>query len=632
MSDDRHDGETSVSVPERARRTESGANLTIAMPLPVATGAGSGDRDRDQSMMLDSYQPQAMGTIGMSSPPSGVESMSNELLPHDGLSTARALRRASLSDREVIVPSSATVRSILEQVRRRSADRLEVETRVAAGGMGSIDIAVDRALDRRIAVKTLHPHLRSSESTVRMFLREARLTGLLDHPHIVPVYDLGERDGGQLFFAMKLVEGQTLAALVRALPRGVLDTATLYMLLDVVAKVCDALAFAHSRGVLHCDVKPANVMVGEFGQVFLMDWGIARLVTHTTNAPAPLIEDAAAPLPPHPTEPPPPSRYPRTAATDNSVIGTPCYMSPEQARGDRKRLDARSDVFLLGAMLYELLTHRPPYVSKDRGETLALAASGTFPSPRKIAGDAAVPLELERIVMRAMAKRPDDRYPTIAALKEDLVRFMRGGAEFPRSSFHPGDAIVREGEPGSAAYILVEGRCEIRKDTPNGTQTLQTIGPGTVFGEMAILTQGPRTATVVAIEPTTVLVVTSQVLEQEMAALKPWMATLLKSLATRFRDVDTQARNTHATSPTPTRLANQILMTLTTWGEEDGNGGRSLAWSTLVTDLEAQLGLPPVALLGVIARYGLLLDVEHDRLTAPDLEALRAHVRSERPR
>ncbi|MDF2692770.1 MAG: serine/threonine protein kinase, partial [Labilithrix sp.] len=568
-------------------------DATVVVPsatLGLQTGVERA-LDSVAPLPLDSYQPpNTMGTMPMSTAP---------------------------SHREVIVPSSATVGSILDHVRKSSADRLEVEARIASGGMGSIDIAVDRALDRRIAIKTLHPHLRSDDQTVRMFLREARLTGLLDHPHIVPVYDLGEREGGQLFFAMKLVEGQTLAALIRALPRGALDTATLYTLLDVFAKVCDALAFAHSRGVLHCDVKPANVMVGEFGQVFLMDWGIARLVV-TEGSPASIA-----------TTPTTNMRSRASTLTDNSIIGTPGYMSPEQARGDRKRLDVRSDVFLLGAMLYEILTHQPPYVSRDRAETLALAAAGTFPSPRKVAGDAAVPLELDRIVMRAMATAPEDRYPSVAVLKEDVVRFMRGGAEFPRRSFQTGDAIVCEGEPGDAAYIIVEGRCEIRKEVPSGTQTLHTIGAGDVFGERAILTQGPRTATVVAVEPTTVLVITSQALEHEMSALKPWMATLLKSLASRFRDIDTQNRATYAATPSPARIANQVLMNLETWGQADDDGGRWMKWTDLAPELEAQLGLPPVALFSAIARYGLVLDVEGDRLTVADPAELRARLQSE---
>jgi serine/threonine-protein kinase len=507
-------------------------------------------------------------------------------------------------DSAQIVPTAATVGGILTHIRKPPADRLELEARIASGGMGTIHVAVDHGLDRRIAIKTLHPHLRGDEVAVRMFLREARLTGLLDHPHIVPVYDLGQRtDDASLFFAMKLVEGQTLGALISSLPRGALDTATLYALLDVVTKVCDALAFAHTRGVLHCDVKPDNVMIGEFGQVFLMDWGIARLIA---------------------------GEAPRESAKDSSIIGTPCYMSPEQARGDRQKLDVRSDVFLLGATLYEILTHRPPYSSVDRGETLALAAACAFPSPRKVAGEIAVPLELERIVMRCMAKDPAKRYPGMSELKADLVRFMRGGVEFPRRSYEGGEVIVREGEPGDEAYIVVEGSCAIRKELANGTQTIQTIKEGDVFGEMAILSPGPRTATVVAVAPTTVLVVTSRVLQDEMATLKPWMARLLTSLAERFRDADSEQRTTLANPAlAPARIANQLLMHVTTWGADDGAGGRFMNWSQLASELEAQLGLAPIAVFGAIDRYDIVLDVEDDRLTITDVAALRTRIASD---
>ncbi len=573
------------TVPDRRRPD---ATILVAPMTPDSAGAIPAGR----SSPPDSYQPRNSSlTAGLSMPPF-----------------------TTPDRRELIVPTSSKTDAILDEIRKSPAERLRIEARAASGGMGAIDIAVDGALDRRIAIKTLHPHLRPSEAAVRMFLREARLTGLLDHPHIVPVYDIGERDADHLYFAMKLVEGQTLGDIIRALPRGPLDTATLYGLLDIVTKVCDALAFAHSRGVIHCDIKPANVMVGEFGQVYLMDWGIARLIVSEgipSSAPGPHGAPFAASM------------------TDNSVIGTPCYMSPEQARGDRVKLDARSDVFLLGSLLYELLTRRPPYASSDRTETLQLAASGAFPAPRKVAKDGSVPVELERMILRAMAKAPCDRYATVAAFRDDLVRFMRGGGDFPRRTFEAGETIIREGEQGDAAYIIVAGQCDIQKELPSGTETLMSIGPGAVFGEMAIMTEGARTATVVATEPTTVLVVTPAILELEMEALKPWVATLLKSLAARFRDIDTKHRATYSAGPSPARLANQALLIVTAWGVPDGERGRSIKWTELAAELEAQLGVPPIAIFAVTAKYGMLLDIEGDRFTIPDLAGLTARLRSE---
>lgn len=567
-------GSLPPTVPER-RPIEDKSSLHKELRLPAAAFPTG---------MPDSRDPQTSRTTARVEPPP--------------------------TPRELLIPTAPPTSAILAEVRKRPFERLEIQSRKASGGMGTIDVALDRALDRRIALKTLHTHLRSNDSAVRMFVREARVTGLLDHPHIVPVYDLGELDSDRLYFSMKLVEGRTLAEMIRALPPGPLETATLYGLLEVLTKVCDALAFAHNRGVLHCDIKPANIMVGEFGQVYLMDWGIARIVASEGSG------DGNVTSPP--------------STSDYSVIGTPSYMSPEQARGDRANLDARSDVFLLGSVLYAILTRRPPYSSADRNETITLAACGEFLPPREARKDAAIPAELERIVLRAMARDPKDRYPSVASLRDDLQRFMHGGGEFPRMTFNAGETIVQEGDNGHAAYIIVTGSCEVRKEMPSGTETLQTIGPGAVFGEMAILTEGPRTASVVAVEPTTLMVVTSETLEQEMAALKPWMATLLKSLAARFRDVDTKHRATYANVPTPARMANQVLMSVLTWGQKDARTeARWMKWTDLAAELEAQLGVPPLAIFAIAARYGMDLNIEADRMTIPDVTALQAKLREE---
>jgi serine/threonine-protein kinase len=508
--------------------------------------------------------------------------------------------------------------AMLDEVRRPPAERLDLQASIAQGGMGRIDVAFDRALGRQVAKKTIHPELFRRSKTLRLFLREARIQGQLDHPNIVPVYDIEERED-ELFFTMKLVRGKTLRAMIRALPEGPVDHAVLLNLVDIVARVCDALAFAHSRGIIHCDVKPDNVMVGDFGQVYLMDWGIARFVGERD-------EDAESDAPSEDGDGP-------TSTTDHAIIGTASYMSPEQARGERSRLDARSDVFLTGGLLYEILVRRPPYKTDSMEKTLELAAEGRFTRPSEIAEIAPVHPELERILLKAMAPDPAHRYPDTDALKEDLVRFSRGGAEFPQTTFPRGAYIVREGEQGNTAYIIVSGRCQVLKAIDNTMTVLQTLGPGDVFGEMAVLNEGPRSATVMATEETTVLVVSGEVLRQELRGMKPWMASLLQRLAGRLQDMyATRRAQTFMSGPPVPKLANQLFMHLSAWGERTKDGGLVGKWSEVASALEAQLGAPPISIGMVVAKYPQAIAIDFDadliEVRRPDLLAdqLRADL------
>ncbi|HEX7604545.1 MAG TPA: cyclic nucleotide-binding domain-containing protein [Polyangiaceae bacterium] len=511
------------------------------------------------------------------------------------------------------------VAATVAEFRKTSMDRLEVLGPLAAGGMGTVEIVVDRAIGRRMAKKSMHSMLAGDSRMLRMFLREARTNAQLDHPNVVPVYDVGERDGA-LYFTMKLVDGRTMKDIIRALEDGPMDPNVLFNLLDVVIKVCDALAFAHARGVVHCDVKPANVMVGDFGEVYLMDWGIARL-----QGPARKDSSAKIPIEGEEEEADPPSGH-----TGDAVLGTASYMSPEQAQGNRFLLDARSDVFSVGAIIYEILARRPPYRGESHGETLELARNGTYARPRDLVGESRVPAELERIVLKAMARHRSDRYAGTDELKGDLLRFMRGGAEFPQTTFARGSVIMREGEAGNSAYIIVSGRCEVRKHLNGVQQVLKTLGAGEVFGEMAVLSEGPRTATVVAVEDTTVLVVTGAVLNQELALMKPWMARLLHTQADRIRDIYTTKRVTLGGGPTGPRLANQILMHLTTYGTAGADGSRSLRWSTLSREIEAQMGAPTHTIHMLVARYPeVVLDLDTDEIRVSNLPALAARLRTD---
>ncbi len=506
---------------------------------------------------------------------------------------------------------------VVTEMRKPSSERLEELGLVASGGMGAVHLVVDRAIGRRMAMKTMHSMLRTDDRMLRLFLREARTTGLLDHPNIVPVYDVGEREGA-LYFTMKLVSGHTLRDIIRQHPNGVTEPNVLFNLLDVVVKMCDALAFAHSRGVVHCDIKPANVMMGDFGEVYLMDWGIARV--RGTQP------DRASYVPPRNLDDDAPQSSPSNN-TGDAVLGTASYMSPEQAEGNRVLLDAKSDVFSVGAVLYDILCGRPPYRAPSYDETLALARKVELVPPSALVGEGRISPELERIVLKAMARHRSDRYAGTDALKADLLRFMRGGAEFPQTTFPKGTVIMREGDSGNAAYIIASGQCEVRKTISGVEQVLKTLGPGEVFGEMAVLTESARTATVVATADTTALVVTGTVMQQELGLMKPWMARLLQTIAERFRDLYTTKRVTLSGGPTASRLANQLLMHMLAWGERGEDGVLKLPWSRVAREVEAQMGAAPYTVHMVAAVYpGIHLDLEKDEIALTDVDAFRARV------
>lgn len=395
----------------------------------------------------------------------------------------------------------------------RDAQRREPESfgMLAAGGMGTIDIIGDPVLGRRSARKRIHGHLLDDATTLRRFVREAQVTGQLDHPNIVPVRKLAIDDEGQLYFTMKLVGGRTLAQILKEAPSP-LDHNSLFEVLDIVIKVCDALSFAHSRGVVHCDIKPSNIMVGEFGEVYLMDWGVALVRSEDSAGFMPLHRDREEEAP--------------------TLAGTPTHMAPEQARGAVDDIDERSDVFAVGALIYQALTRRSPFSAATFWATVLRAQMGAYTPIPEITDPGTVPRTLIEIVDRAMAKYRQERFENVRALKDAIQQFQRGGAPFPSTQFASGTVIVAEGELGDAAYIIRTGTCVVTKDG----RELRTMGPGEVFGETAILSPGPRTASVTAKEDCVCQVITSEVFESEVGAMKPWMGAFVRTLAGRFRE------------------------------------------------------------------------------------------------
>lgn len=393
--------------------------------------------------------------------------------------------------------------------------RYEICEIVGRGGMGFVRRVFDRVMLRDVAVKVLDPtHARPP--WLRRFVDEARINGQLEHPNIVPVHDLALDAAGDPYFTMKLVRGSSLDKWLSDPQRVPGSTARILDALEIFLHVCDAIAYAHSRGVLHRDLKPSNVMVGEFGEVYVMDWGVSKVFGPGIDV---LGEDALEWV---------------ADRQDDAIVGTLAYMAPEQSLGG-KACDVRTDVFGLGTILYEIVTGRLPYDDENPTTRLSRVRNCQYTPVREALGDVVVSRRLVQIVEKAMAASPEDRYQTAAALRADVRDFLRGGLYLPTRTFEAGTRIVVEGEAGDTAYIIVRGECVAYKCIDGERRVLRRMGPGQVFGEMAILSNVPRTATVEALETVTAMEITRATLEGQ---LDTWVGALFRSLAERFRELD----------------------------------------------------------------------------------------------
>ena len=410
--------------------------------------------------------------------------------------------------------------------RRDVVERYIEEGQIARGGMSTVLRMRDRSLLRETALKRLDSDLAVRHEQILRFLLEAQVTGQLDHPNIVPIHELGRDAEGSLYFTMKLVEGQTLAERIAEYGDRRLEPDRLAELLQIMVKVCEALSFAHSRGVIHRDVKPSNIMVGHYGQVYITDWGVARLLplSKDTGGDRRVAVSAMAEL-----------------DAPGSIIGSPAYMAPEQVEGAHEQIDARTDVFALGATLYQILTGQPPYRGSSYYRLLNRALTCDYPPPKEVVTDGVLPPGLTRIAIKAMAPEPADRYLSASAMQRDIELFMRGAWHLPTRTYPAGTTIIAEGEEADAAYIITEGRCLVSKTIGDFKNEVRQLTTGDVFGEMAIFSSRPRTATVEAIDDVTVMVVKREMLSSGLE-LNSWMGRFVKTMADRFVEIDERLR------------------------------------------------------------------------------------------
>lgn len=305
--------------------------------------------------------------------------------------------------------------------------KYETKSKLGAGGMGEVYKVLDRDLRREVAMKMLRPAMGADvdETDLLRFIKEAQATGRLEHPNIVPVHDLGVDGEGRIYFTLKYVKGVSLKEVIRGRrdataledKRKFRDVFSSRQMLEILTAVCNAVAYAHSKDIIHRDLKPDNVMLGKFGEVLVMDWGLAKIL-RTKSAEAAPSQEAFLDLNLR-------ANLESNVTMEGAIAGTPAYMSPEQATGKISELDEHTDIYSLGAILFEIIAGDPPYKGTTALEVVRMVAEGP---PSQLSsgtyGFRPIPRELKAICEKAMAREPRQRYNTAEELRNDIQAYL----------------------------------------------------------------------------------------------------------------------------------------------------------------------------------------------------------------
>lgn len=346
--------------------------------------------------------------------------------PRTALSTAIAgeiqgelSRKSSKSKGEILQNLGTSVLAEYEKA-GQGAEGIEkpakynIQRELARGGMGVIYVAMDNDLKREVALKFLKDGPFASQAEKERFIREFQITAGIQHPNIIPVYEVG-RNGGELYYSMKWIQGKTLRHILDALRNRAISYQENYgkgKLLRIFLSASHGVAFAHSKRVIHRDLKPDNIMVGDFGEVVVMDWGLSMLVLHKTKTlryQSHLeFQQVLASI--------------EKPENKGEFLGTPNYMSPEQLSSSQEFLDQRSDIFSLGVLLYELLTLRLPSTQTEFSAIIQEQIQANFTSPKEL--NRKIPKALSDICMKALAQSPENRFGCVQEMTEEIERFL----------------------------------------------------------------------------------------------------------------------------------------------------------------------------------------------------------------
>jgi len=403
-----------------------------------------------------------------------------------------------------------------------------VQETIGQGGMGKICKVDDKNLNRTLAMKILAPKNIKDASIGEAFIEEARITAQLQHPNIIPIHDIGVLpDSGNHFYTMKLVEGESLQEIIDALIEQkpeYLKKYTMHALLTIFRKVCDPLAYAHSKNVIHRDIKPGNIMVGQFGEVLLLDWGLAKYKDAD-------VADRSQQL--QKTELSSGHLNDALMTMDGTIKGSLAYLSPEQALADVKDIDHQTDIFLLGATLYHMLTLQPPYSGKSVLEIITKAEEGKFTHPNDTANGARIPEALANIIVKSMAPDKKRRFKSVNEMIRKLDDYLEGRNVSEMRYYNKGETLIKDEDLGDDTFILVDGEVEVIHNIDGKLTVLDTLGKGAVFGELAPLTHDLRSATIRATKNSCVMVISKQLMFDEIRKLPPWLEKVLFTLASK---------------------------------------------------------------------------------------------------
>ncbi len=402
--------------------------------------------------------------------------------------------------------------------------RYQVIEHIGEGGFGQVSSCFDRFTHRLVARKTLKPSQRNNLPQMRAMINESRLVSYLEHPGIVPLHDVYIDEENNFCYTMKYIEGEPLSEWMRqhALRRQPFPTA---WCLRIFTKICETLSYAHDRGVLHLDIKPANIMLGTHGEVMVLDWGSGRLfqperyenyLRHIGR------KEEIEPL----------------VNLEDRLIGTPPYLSPEQVRGHKDKLNPATDVFCAGVLFYQMLTGYSPFSTKT---TQKFVQELMHKSPKTLHERRTdIPMRLSQIGAKMIAKKQEERYQDFREVLQDLQDFHTQGSDFEVRTYDAHEVIFNQGEVGDHAFQIIDGVVEISVMVEGESKIIAVQGRGEIIGELAVFTKQPRTATVRAVQPTTVQLLTAENINNELEKLHPWVGHMIYRLSQKFIDLNQQ--------------------------------------------------------------------------------------------